>query len=123
MNINEILESQEWVHANATMFLVGTFLWFVVKWAMGRGKWKSKGGFWFDQKDEIIVTLCIGFALIVYDTQLIHVYDMFLEYVMGIEKESPTTMKPHYWFVVGFMIDKGYRLLKKNKNEEAIQKD
>ena len=57
----------------------------------------------------MIVSLMIGFGLIVYDSQILAVFDLI------IQKEEPTTMEPHFWFIVGPVIDRLYTLITPKK--------
>jgi len=63
------------IHIPATVSLAGLIMWTVVMWGWQRKRYKD-GGWWHDYKDEFAASLIGALLFVVYDSQMLHLYNM-----------------------------------------------
>lgn len=91
------------------MLLFGLVFWFTLLWSIARNKNKSIH-FWYDQKDEILVSGIGGFIFLLFTNVVLDGWD----YLLG--NEEPTCFHEFYYLLVGPAIAKIYSFLTDKKN-------
>lgn len=76
------------------IMLLGLALFFALKWGVMRNNKKiPEGGFWNDQKDEIVIALIVGLLVLVLDDEAISAYysvvEPFMVNTIGIGEIVP----------------------------------
>jgi len=92
------------------MIYLGLIFWFTLLWSWNRNK-KGNKPFWFEQKDEIIVSCIGGFLFLVFSTLVLQAYD----YMVG--KTQSTEFHEFYYLLVGPGIERIYKLIKPKKGK------
>ncbi len=90
------------------MIYLGLVFWFAILWSRNRNKNGNKH-FWYDQKDEIIVSCIGGFLFLIFSMFMLQAYDHL------IGNKEPTEFHEFYYLLVGPGIERIYKLIKPNK--------
>jgi len=92
------------------MGLYGIFAWFALKLSLALSKQTvtSFKEFWEDQKDEVLFTLVLSFAFMIWDDEVIYLYYTYVKDSEVLIQELP---RPYY-LLLGIGSDKIYKLFK-----------
>ena len=102
-------------HGPAFVALVGIGFWTLLMWGWQRKKYKD-GGWWHDYKDEFVISLVGALTFVVYDSQMLHLYNMGAAWVLSVigtkitVEELGTTLTFTHYFAAGALVERLYTL-------------